>query len=929
MSRSTSGRAGLWLVVALALGALAFLVLGDPLHLFGGAEDRYGGGEGAGEDLTAGSGRSAVEDPAAKGGGPELAGLYGAGDLGGVQLRLLDAATGKPRARQEVRLRSRGGSETALSSAADGVALFGKVNPGKGWQVFIEGSGFRAVSLVNITVKPGETNDLGDIMLGQNVVLRGRVLSPSGKPVPKASVAAYLPERATSSQGMVVYLVSQALAVPQPREEVITDEEGLFTFASLADGTYSLVARHPGYGTRQQNEVVVKTQSAASPLVVRLGEGARMIGKVLDADGRPIPGARLVALRDLGNRFSLSGTLERDEAVTDAKGQYVLDTLVDGSSYRFGVMADGFAAAWDQASTEVQRALERDFTLARGGFIEGRVTEEGSGAPVADAVVTVVVGRFAMGGMRQGRGATGGAGGASAAPSDPTTPAMGKTDTQGRFRLGPVLPGPVMSAVIKASGYSSASASTWTNNAWPDVTLEAPAQIEVSLKRGGSIEGRVTGADGTPIGGANVVAASSGNMASMWVGSPAAVTDAEGRYRVDGVPPGDYHLAADARGFAQADAGGDATKVTVPPEGGTRTLDLTLAAAAVIRGSVTDGKGEPVAGARVRTRPDLSAMFRGGGGPGGGARMVAAQQTAADLTDAQGRYRLEGVGTSVEWTVEVEAEEYVVTQSEKLKLKAGEVKDLDMVLTGGATLSGRVVGEGGAWVNGARIRVGTLNPDDVQRPYLSGWQVDRQLDARIFFSDPEGRFLIPNIRPGRVLVKVEQQGYVTYYKRGLSLAADAKLENHQILLARGEIVEGVVKGADGKPLSGALIVVTARAAAGGAEEAATAEPGDSVEPSMNAQTDADGKFRVENIPPGDWNVAVGFAPGHLGWFGGNDESAIKRSLRVPARDIEFRLKAQEPGTSGFGPGRPGGTGAPPPPRPAGGPGSGGRMPPPR
>jgi hypothetical protein len=98
---------------------------------------------------------------------------------------------------------------------------------------------------------------------------------------------------------------------------------------------------------------------------------------------------------------------------------------------------------------------------------------------------------------------------------------------------------------------------------------------------------------------------------------------------------------------------------------------------------------------------------------------------------------------------------------------------------------------------------------------------------------------------------------------------------------------------------------------------------------MNAQTDADGKFRVENVPPGDWNVAVGFAPGHLGWFGGSDEGAIKRSVRVPARDIEFRLKAQEPGTSGFGPGRPGGTGAPPPPRPPGGSGGGGRVPAPR
>jgi protocatechuate 3,4-dioxygenase beta subunit len=901
----------LWLLVALAVAAVGLLLAGDPLGLLGGGGRDDAGDEEA--DLLSGSGGDDARDAGAEaGGGPSLASLYGEGDLGGVRLRLLDAATGRPRAKQDVTLRSRTGAETVEASGADGVVLFGRVTPGKGWQVLIAGEGFKAVSFVGLSVKPSQTTDIGDVMLGQNVVLRGRVLDPSGRPVPKAAVAAYVPDRGSASQGLVAFMVGQALAVPAAAEEVASDGEGWFRFAALPEGSYSLVARHPGYGTRQQNEVVVSAKNSGAPLVVRLGEGAKMSGAVTDGEGRPVPGARVIALRDLGMRFSLNATLERDEAVTDAKGRYVLDTLVDGSSYRFGVSAEGFAQAWDQQPVEVQRALERDFSLSRGGWIEGRVAEEGSNTPIEGAAVTVVVGRFAMGG---GGGRRGGQGGAATQPrGDPTTPAIARTDRDGRFKLGPVLPGPVMSAVIKAPGYTSYAASTFTGNAWADVALDQPGQVEVLLKRGGAVAGRVLTAEGQPIPGATVIAATSGNMGAIWVGSPAARSDAEGRYRIDGVPPGEYHLTADAEGFAQADAGAEATKVVVPEEGGERSLDVLLSAAAAITGVVTDGRGEPVAGARVRTRPELGNMMRGGGGPGAGARFVAALRTSADLTDEKGRYRLQGVGTSVEWTVEVEAEEYVIAQSEKLKLKAGEVKELDLVLTGGATLSGRVVGEGGRWVEGARVRVGTLSADDLERPFLSGWQADRQLDPRVFFSDAEGRFTVPNIRPGRILLRVESSGYVTSYKRNVTLAADQVLENHQVLLQRGELVEGVVKGADGRPLQGAMVAVTSQTQQGGSAAAEATGGGDSVEPSMNAQTDADGRFRIENVMPGDWNVVVGFAAGHAGWFGAQDEAAIKRGVRAPARDLEFRLKAQEPG-SGFGGGGPRPPGTPRPPEP--------------
>ena len=62
MSRRDEGRAALWLLVVLALAAVAYLLLGDPLGLLGSPKDRDGAGDGSGESFA---GRDA-ENAAAK-----------------------------------------------------------------------------------------------------------------------------------------------------------------------------------------------------------------------------------------------------------------------------------------------------------------------------------------------------------------------------------------------------------------------------------------------------------------------------------------------------------------------------------------------------------------------------------------------------------------------------------------------------------------------------------------------------------------------------------------------------------------------------------------------------------------------------------------------------------------------------------------------
>ncbi len=72
--------------------------------------------------------------------------------------------------------------------------------------------------------------------------------------------------------------------------------------------------------------------------------------------------------------------------------------------------------------------------------------------------------------------------------------------------------------------------------------------------------------------------------------------------------------------------------------------------------------------------------------------------------------------------------------------------------------------------------------------------------------------------------------------------------------------------------------------------------GDEVEPSVWARTDEQGRYQLEQIPPGRRvHVLVWFAQGHEGYRrgGGGDappnEKAIRREITAPARDVDFKL----------------------------------------
>ena len=138
-----------------------------------------------------------------------------------------------------------------------------------------------------------------------------------------------------------------------------------------------------------------------------------------------------------------------------------------------------------------------------------------------------------------------------------------------------------------------------------ELVHQEPLEVEVVLRRGSVISGRVIDGDGNPLGGARVQASpgvlrinsSKGAMSLDFLGSSlgkwekATRTDAQGQFLLRGIPAGNAQLLASHANWAPAHEDSVAA--------GTTSIELQLAAPGRIAGWVVDELGEPIASASI------------------------------------------------------------------------------------------------------------------------------------------------------------------------------------------------------------------------------------------------------------------------------------------------------------------------------------------
>jgi RNA polymerase sigma-70 factor (ECF subfamily) len=376
----------------------------------------------------------------------------------------------------------------------------------------------------------------------------------------------------------------------------------------------------------------------------------------------------------------------------------------------------------------------------------------------------------------------------------------------------------------------------------------APAAPATAVPAGSRIRGRVVGPGDSSCAGASVAVLP---QLSVPMGAPApdarvATADAEGRFdlAVHANAPCFRVVATDSTG-----AFGAIENVAMGAD-----VVVRVAPGETLSGTVRDAGGRPVGGASVVWHCPT----------GAGARL---SRTAR--TDSAGRYRIAGLPTRdqlrrlefVTWdaVVSVRAEGFAPSVA-RWGADATRAVDrtLDFWLSGGTTVEGRVLdGTTGAPIRGARVAAVAFGAGSDVSGFVPSASTYRIAPLCETTSDADGKFVLEHLPANGVQTYGSQGGgrrgsiasYVAavapgYVQSGdeVPLGEDGAHVSAEIRLWRSTRIEGRVLDAHGAPVEGACVSEFAMERLRG-----SAVPGLERPPQYDARTDAQGRYRIENV----------------------------------------------------------------------------------
>lgn len=570
----------------------------------------------------------------------------------------------------------------------------------------------------------------------------GRVLDDDEQPLPGVEVS-FLPEGERTPSA----------CVPE-KGPVTTGDDGTFRFSAVCAGTFRLTARAPGFAPLAVPGLTVPAADGRADLrepwdlgTLILTRGSRLTGRVIDRDEVPVAGAELTAWTDLGRTPPPSATSDDD-------GRFTFTGLPVNVRVDLTVRAAGYALTEVDGVEAGDEALE--IVLEAAARLAGRVLGD-DGAPIAHAAVRVA---------RRPAG------------TDPSRHAV--TDAEGAFVLDDLGPGEATVGAT-AEGYLSG----------PELVIELAAGgelggVELRLRRGSTLRGRVRSADGEPVANARVESAPHVQGQS----------DAQGRYRLTGVEPGEQVVTVDHPDFRRR-----AERIEVRP--GANTFDVFLDPGLGVSGRVIGEDGAPLAGARL--------ALRGEGPSSGEAR-----------SGADGRFEIGGL---VDGTYQLAAQKEGFAPSVLpggVEVRGAPVAGLEVVLGRGLSITGELLG----------VELDDLAQVEVSASSPAGLALDG--DVR-----PTGRYRLDGLSPGEWVVAAVVTSTGRRAVVGVELGPG---ENGRIVdldLGAGRTFSGRVL-VDGQPAAGARLRLH-----GGVPWAGG-----------TATTGHDGSFRVEGVEPGDYELEI-------------------------------------------------------------------------
>jgi uncharacterized GH25 family protein len=576
--------------------------------------------------------------------------------------------------------------------------------------------------------------------------------------------------------------IREALKGATDHFEATSDAKGHFAVSHLPPGSFDLIVNAKGFAPLTVPGLAVPEGQGASDLgTVVLSPGAALEGKVVDAEGRPVEGAEvratagaMRALRRMPSRSSGPA-----DAYTAADGSFRLEDRAPGESVDLAVLHPNYGPGAAQG-VAVPTAEPVRIVLQATSRVSGRALGK-DGKALAGARVTL----SEMISMNMG----------SRSMMRPGNWKGAVTDEDGGFSFSDVAPGGIE---IRAEAVRHQAAELKGLETKPGQEM---AGIELVLPAAASVEGRVVAPDGRPVPGAEVTVVSADSAMGFSFPDLFAQTDGDGRYVLDGVPPGPRTLEARAEGYRRG------VRDLEVKEGDT-TADFTLESGFVVSGRVVDDAGNPLASVQLM-------MIAGRG----------FTDVLSALSGPDGAFHFDGVQAGT-FRLNAQKPGYAANpQGEIVTISTASVSGLEIKLGAGGSLTGKITGVDFSQLSRVRVVVNGRRPG--------------QLDA-------DGIYRILNVPPGDYVVSASVPDTALHAEGRVTLEpgmAEAKVD---LQFGKGFTLSGIVLR-NGAPLAGAGVELSRKDTFSGHE----------------ASSDHQGAFQIGGLDAGTYELTVRTTGGAL------------------------------------------------------------------
>jgi hypothetical protein len=584
--------------------------------------------------------------------------------------------------------------------------------------------------------------------------------------------AAALTVRVVDEQGAAV-AGAQIVAFPSPGGDAgpLQGTSGTGGTARLGPAAvgrrYEVTAERDGFAAGRV--VVPAVRAPTTAVEVVLTRGTTVVGRLVGDGGEPVAGGEVSLQREADTSAGLARTLQAPlRAAADAEGRFALHRLTAGR-YRLTVRAPGRSTAIDLPVEIPEGVAEVDLgtlSLAAGAALEGRVVDD-SDRPVAGARIVASNRAGALPAVESG--------------------------ADGGFRVPDLEPGQAALRVQK-DGFVEVTLS--------GLTVPSPEPVVVRLRTARALTGRVVGPRGQGVAGAAVRRLGGDARAVPSSSASIAHTDADGRFRAEGLEIGPLTLQVEAAGYLTRRL---QTEIPADRDGG--PLEIVLEPGAVVEGRVTTG-GRPLVGGAVSGAPV-------GTGPVAGVVV---------LTDREGRYRLEGLATG-RHAIEVSDNDGRHAR-EELEVQPGrQVLDIDL---DAGEVSGRVVAASGVPAAGTEVQI--MGPQH-----------------RIVRTGLDGTFAFRSLLPGSYRLTARHPD------AGEAAVPEVEVAGQPVVLP-----DLVLDAGEGCTVFGRVLGLALRDLAQAWVRAVPIAP----EPGYSAvqatsRVDSDGSYRLLRLVPGTWRIEAG------------------------------------------------------------------------